>query len=99
MDKRDEITIRAVTDADIPTMVPIIHAAFKEYDGAIDPPSGAHKESVVKIREQMTTDRALLALLDQQALACVLYRAEGTFMYFGSLAVLPEYRGRGVAGA
>ena len=41
MDSLNEITLRAATEDDIPTIVALIHAAFKEYDGAIDPPSGA----------------------------------------------------------
>ena len=97
MDSLNDITLRAATEDDIPTIVALIHAAFKEYDGAIDPPSGAHKESAEKIREKMTTERAVLALLGDQALACVFYRDEGDHMYFGRLAVLPEYRNHGIS--
>jgi predicted N-acetyltransferase YhbS len=99
MDQLNQITLRPATLSDIPTIVAIIHAAFQEYDGAIDPPSGAHNESADQIREKMATDRALLALLAGQPVGCVLYRAQGDHMYFGRLAVLPEYRGRGIAGA
>ncbi|HJZ50284.1 MAG TPA: GNAT family N-acetyltransferase [Roseiflexaceae bacterium] len=99
MDRLSDLTLRAALEHDIPAIVAIIHAAFKEYDGAIDPPSGAHNESAEKIREKMATDRAVLALFGEQAVACVLYRDEGTHMYFGRLAVLPEYRGRGIAAA
>jgi four helix bundle protein len=91
------VTLRAATDADVPTIVALIHAAFQEYNGAIDPPSGAHKESEEKLRQAMKTERAVLALLGDQALACVLYRDEGDHMYFGRLAVLPAYRNRGIA--
>jgi predicted N-acetyltransferase YhbS len=104
MDSLGAIGLREAADADIPTIVALIHAAFKEYDGAIDPPSGAHKESEEKLREAMKTERAVLALLNPdgekgggQALACVLYRAESKYMYFGRLAVLPEYRNRGIS--
>jgi predicted N-acetyltransferase YhbS len=97
MDSLNDIALRAATEDDIPTLVALIHAAFKEYDGAIDPPSGAHKESAEKLREKMTTECAVLALLGEQALACVFYRDEGEYMYFGRLAVLPIYRNRGVA--
>jgi predicted N-acetyltransferase YhbS len=93
------VTLRPATLSDIPTIVAIIHAAFQEYDGAIDPPSGAHNESADKIREQMATDQALLALIAGQPVGCVLYRNQGDHMYFGRLAVLPEHRGRGIAGA
>jgi predicted N-acetyltransferase YhbS len=93
------LLLREATDDDVPTIVALIHAAFKEYDGAIDPPSGAHKESAEKIRQKLATDRAVLAHEDGRAVACVLYRDEGDHMYFGRLAVLPEYRNRGIAGA
>jgi len=99
MDRLNDITLCTATVADIPAIVAIIHAAFQEYDGAIDPPSGAHNESAEKIRAKMTTDEALLALLGGRAVACVLYRNQGDHMYFGRLAVLPAYRGRGIAGA
>jgi GNAT superfamily N-acetyltransferase len=97
MDNLNDITLRAAIEDDIPTIVALIHAAFKEYDGVIDPPSGAHKESAEKIREKMTTERAVLALLGDRALACVFYRAEGDHIYFGRLAVLPAYRNRGIS--
>lgn len=93
------VVIRSATLADVPTIVAIIHAAFQEYDGAIDPPSGAHNESADKIRAKMATDQALLAVIAGQPVGCVLYRNEGDHMYFGRLAVLPEYRGRGIAAA
>ncbi len=97
MDSLSEISLREGTNADVPTIVALIHAAFKEYDGVIDPPSGAHKESEEKLRQVLATERALLALLGEQALACVLYRNAGDHMYFGRLAVLPAYRNRGIS--
>ena len=51
------------------------------------------------IRQKLTTDRAALASIADQTVACVLYRDEGDHMYFGRLAVLPAYRSRGIAGA
>jgi predicted N-acetyltransferase YhbS len=97
MDSLNDITLRAATEDDIPTLVALIHAAFKEYAGVIDPPSGAHKESEAKLRQAMQTERAVLALRGEQALACVLYRAESDHMYFGRLSVLPAYRNRGIS--
>ena len=99
MEGLNDISVRAATEADIPTIVALIHAAFKEYDGVIDPPSGAHKESTEKIREKLSTEQAVLALLDAQIVACVFYRDEGDYMYFGRLAVLPAYRNRGISAA
>jgi predicted N-acetyltransferase YhbS len=95
----NDISLRAATEADIPNIVALIHAAFDEYAGVLDPPSGAHKESAGNIREKLATEHVVLALLGDQTLACVFYRDEGDHMYFGRLAVLPAYRGRGIAGA
>jgi GNAT superfamily N-acetyltransferase len=92
----DGLVLREGSVADVPTIVTLIHAAFKEYDGAIDPPSGAHKETEDQIRQKMVTDRAALALVDGCAVACVLYRDEGEHVYFGRLAVHPAYRNRGI---
>ena len=64
MESLNDISLRAATENDIPTIVALIHAAFKEYDGALDPPSGAHKESAENIRHKLTTERAVLALLN-----------------------------------
>jgi len=104
MDGLNTITLRAATEHDIPTIAALILTAFKEYDGAIDPPSGAHKENAENILQKLTAERAVLALLnpdrergDDQAVACVFYRNEGEYMYFGRLAVLPAYRNRGIA--
>jgi predicted N-acetyltransferase YhbS len=99
MDILNDISLREATDADVPTIVGLIHAAFQEYAGVIDPPSGAHKESEEKLREAMQTERAVLALLGEHVLACVLYRPESDRMYFGRLAVLPAYRNRGISAA
>ena len=97
MERLNDLSLRAATEADIPTIVALLHAAFKEYDGVIDPPSGAHKENAEKIRAKLTTEHAVLAMLGEQTLACVFYRDEGDYMYFGRLAVLPAYRSRGIA--
>jgi predicted N-acetyltransferase YhbS len=97
MDSLSDISLRAATEADIPTIVALIHAAFQEYAGALDPPAGAHKESVENIRQKLTSERAVLARLGDQVVACVFYRDEGEYLYFGRLAVLPAYRNRGIS--
>ena len=95
----DSLTLREATVDDAPAVLVLIHAAFKEYDGQLDPPSGAQRETVDKIRQKIATEHAVVAQVDDQVVACVFYRNEGDHMYFGRLAVLPAYRGRGIAGA
>jgi four helix bundle protein len=93
----DSLVVREASVTEVSTIVALIHAAFKEYDRALDPPSGAHKETEEQIRQKMVTDRAALALVDGCAVACVLYRDEGDHVYFGRLAVHPAYRKRGIS--
>jgi predicted N-acetyltransferase YhbS len=95
----DNLTLREATVNNAPAVLALIHAAFKEYDGTIDPPSGAQRETVDKICQKIATEHAVVAQVDDQVVACVFYRNEGDYMYFGRLAVLPAYRSRGIAGA
>jgi ribosomal protein S18 acetylase RimI-like enzyme len=47
----------------------------------------------------MQTGSWLIAECDRVAAGCVFYEARMDFMYLGRLAVLPHYRGRGIANA
>lgn len=95
----DDLVLREATLADVPAIVAVLHAAFREYDGWLDPPSGVHAETVESIGEKMREAQVALALLGGQVVGCVMYHAERAHVYFGRLAVLPERRGRGVGGA
>lgn len=94
-----ELLLIAATDADATVLVNIIRAAFAEYQGLLNPPSGALKESVEEIRESMRTARYVLALVGKDAVGCVMYEERGEYLYLGRLAVLPPWRGRGIARA
>ena len=94
-----DLVLREGGDADVTTIVSIIYLAFQEYDGRLDPPSGAHRETPEKILEKLATNRPVLALVGERAVGCVFYRVEQDQMYFGRLAVLPLYRGRGIGDA
>jgi GNAT superfamily N-acetyltransferase len=97
MDSLSNLRLREATDADVPTMAGLIHAAFHEYAGVLDPPSGAHKETAERLREKLAGERAVLVLLGELPVGCVFYADQGEHMYFGRLAVLPEYRNRGIS--
>jgi ribosomal protein S18 acetylase RimI-like enzyme len=91
--------LREVTDQDIPTLLVVLRTAFEEYRGRLDPPSGAHTETVENVRQKLTTDRAVVAVVDQEIAGCVFYQSENGLMYLERLAVLPLYRRRGLARA
>ena len=40
------IELREATTADLPTLLVLVHKAFEEYRGRLDPPSGAHDETL-----------------------------------------------------
>lgn len=92
----ETILLRQATEQDIPELVQVIHAGFEQYRGKLDPPSGAHTETVESIREQFNTARAVVAIADYQIVGCVLYQPEEDHIYLGRLAVLPAYRGNGI---
>ena len=88
--------LREATYDDIPTLVTLIHAAFEEYRGRLEPPSGAHRETAQSIGTYLQQGHAVLALLNDQAVGCVCYHQEGKHVYFGRLSVLPAFRQHGV---
>jgi GNAT superfamily N-acetyltransferase len=91
--------LREATEAEAATVAALIRAAFEEYRGQLDPPSGAHNETAETVREKMKTARAVLALVGETAVGCVLYEVGSDFVYFSRLAVLPEHRHRGLGRA
>jgi predicted N-acetyltransferase YhbS len=90
------MVLRKATYDDIPTLVTIIHTAFEQYRGRLEPPSGAHRETVQSIATYLQQGHAVLALLNDQAVGCVCYHQEGEHVYFGRLSVLPAFRQHGV---
>ena len=90
------MVLRKATYDDIPTLVTLIHTAFEQYRGRLEPPSGAHRETVQSIVTYLQQGHAVLALLNDQAVGCVCYHQEGEHVYFGRLSVLPAFRQHGV---
>ena len=90
------MVLREATHDDVPTLVTLIHAAFEEYRGRLEPPSGAHRETVQSIGTYLQQGHAVLALRNDQAVGCVCYHQEGEHVYFGRLSVLPPFRQHGV---
>ena len=90
------MVLRAATYDDIPTLLTLIHTAFEEYRGRLEPPSGAHRETVQSIATYLQQGHAVLAWLNDQAVGCVCYHQESEHVYFGRLSVLPAFRQHGV---
>ncbi len=93
------LIITDATESDVATIVSLIHQAFAEYRGLLDPPSGAHSETEETVRTKMTKARVGLARLGDTVVGCVFYEREAEWMYLSRLAVLPAYRQRGIGHA
>jgi len=91
--------LREATAVDIPTLVTLVHTAFEDYRGRLEPPSGAHSETAETLRQALQTGWAALALIHDEAVGCVFYQQEDEHMYLGRLSVLQPFRRSGVGQA
>ncbi len=71
-----DIVLREATDADIPAALAVLHAAFEEYRGWLDPPSGVHRETVESLRSYLERGHLTLAYSGDVLAGAVLYHAE-----------------------
>src|SRR5262245_16472986 len=90
------IELREATSVDIPMLLRLIHHAFAEYEGQLDPPSGAHKETAETLSNALHSGFAALASIDSESAGCVFYSPRDGYIYIGRLAVLPAFRRFGV---
>lgn len=95
----NEITVRLASDQEMDLVHEIMLLAFEEYRGVLDPPSGAHQESVEDVRRSAAKGGALLALLDGEPVGSARFEVRGEHVFCWRLAVLPSSRGRGLAQA
>ena len=76
-----------------------MQAAFEELRPVLQPPSGAHAESVADVERAMAEGGAVLAWDDDQPVGSARYAVYPEHVYVGRVAVLPTHRRRGVATA
>ena len=92
-----DVMLRAAELNDAAILLDVIVQAFEAYRGKFDPPSGVFAETVDTIRGKVESGGGYLATLDNTIAGCVLYQPQADHMYLGRLAVLPQYRGYGLA--
>ncbi len=90
------LSIRLATIEEAPLVHKVMQAAFAEYIGVLNPPSGANRETVVDVEEGMRLGGAALAWDGQTAVGSARFRYEVDYVYVGRVAVIPECRGKGV---
>jgi ribosomal protein S18 acetylase RimI-like enzyme len=97
------VTIRAASIEDAPLIFEITRAAFEQFRGRLDPPSGALDETLETLRESafQPDHGATLAFVDDTPAGAMRWSVAPLrqHLYIGRVAVLPAYRRQGVASA
>lgn len=91
-----EPMVREARIDEVGVLLEILLRAYREYEGRLDPPSGVHSETVTSIRGKLAEGGALVCEVGGVAAGCVFYAPEAECLYVGRLAVVPEYRRRGI---
>ena len=95
-----DLRITPASVDDVPLVYQIMQAAFAEYLGVLNPPSGVHAETVDDVTHAMREGGAVLAWIGNQAVGSARYAfLENGHCYVGRVSVLPQYRGQGIASA
>ena len=94
------LTLREATPLDAGTIYEVTKAAYEEYRGVLDPPSGVSREALESVQDFLREGGSILALMDNTAVGAVRYeRRDDGSLYVGRLAVLPSHRRRGIGRA
>lgn len=94
--------IRPAALEEAPVITELLRTAFAEYKGKLDPPSGAHSESVETVRGLLRSESSFVAILDGEMVGVVFFRAHSDHayeVYLHRLAVLPHARRYGIGRA
>ncbi len=97
MDER--VLLVEASQADAPTLLQLMLTAFQEYEGALDPPSAAHKETVESVLARLASGAAVMATVDGTPAGFAFYQPRDSHLYFSRLSVLPQFRRRGIGRA
>jgi ribosomal protein S18 acetylase RimI-like enzyme len=93
----DTVMVRTATLAEAPLVLKIVQEGFEEYRGVLNPPSGAHRETLDLIQGKMTEGGAFIAWMGETPVGAVVHEPYEGALYLGRLAVLPTYRKHGIA--
>jgi len=92
------ITITEATVDDAPMVHSTMREAFLEYDGVLNPPSGAMRLTVDDIVQKLRgTEKAILSWAGTEPVGSAQYYFADHYVYMGRISVIPAFRGQGVA--
>lgn len=94
------LTIREATIDESELIYHVMIESFKEYNGKLNPPSGALMETVDHtIHTFNIGGGAALACDGAKVVGSARYKPVADYMYIGRVSVLPEFRGKGICKA
>jgi GNAT superfamily N-acetyltransferase len=88
--------VLAAAPVDVPAILAVIQAAYAEYAGTLEPPSGAHAETVESLAARIGRGGAALCRVGADPAGCLLFERRDDALYVGRVAVVPGQRGRGI---
>lgn len=91
--------IREAVSADAPLLARLLREAFEEYRWRLDPPSSAHEKTEEAVLRELKDGGALISESPTGPEGCVFFHLKPDHVYLDRLAVLPAFRGQGVARA
>jgi GNAT superfamily N-acetyltransferase len=93
------LTVRIVDAGQAPLVRALMLAGFEQFQGVLDPPSGAFSETNDEVAAAIDRGGAAIAWLDDVPAGSIRFEPEESWLYIGRLAVIPDARRRGVAHA
>lgn len=94
---RASFTIREASDDELIVVHRVMVEAFMEYDGVLQPGSGALRETVDSIRGKIAGRGGAILVRDGlEVIGSAQYYAERDYLYIGRVSVVPERRGEGI---
>ena len=95
----DSVAIRLARADEASLIVALIHRAFEQYRGELQPEPSALSMSIDKVGAAIAEGIVLVAHHGDRLIGCVAIQHKDGFAYTGRLAVDPAARGRGIGRA
>jgi ribosomal protein S18 acetylase RimI-like enzyme len=91
------IRVRLATPEDAELMHEVMQRSFAEYLGVLRVASSAHAETVADVRRALALGGGALAWIESACVGSARFALEPEVLCVGRVAVLPEFRRRGIA--
>jgi len=90
------VTLREAGLDEAETILGLMQAAFAEYEGVLDPPSGARTETAETVRHRLLKGGAVLADAGGEPAGFAFFELQDGLLYLGRLSVPPTFRNKGI---